>query len=356
MYDRENLLRPWTACDARMASAVADLKAICTDLKSSGARRFPVKRLIKAHLDPAFGAISANFVPDSANAILEAFGKEGLSGWSQKLVELDIAISCFSLRVAHPRFLRSVDALRSAIVYLRATTPHRPSIETEKGLRGAVRRRPVAGRATTTLDYPYCELCYRLVEAVANDLQSKTPAAQQPKNQTYRASARYCIHHLPSRGPDYDRDFRRKVRFQEVLGAVFAEIAIEETFRRRFSGLAADDALGLPRAAIGGRQSHDPSFDLRLFSDYVSNIRRYAYFVAQESSLETKVKIAEGRTAGLSFAAISKQLGLTLQTVREHAENCRGGFDFRRHSRLLYWWPDRYRIAADALRISKSQE
>lgn len=334
----------WEGCDERMAKAVDALCNECQELNAKGARRLPVKRLIRAHLDPALASIAADFVVGGAAAVKTAFGPAGMSGGYKDLVKLERKIIFFA-REKGSRILASIDTLRDALVYIRPFASDRKVVDGEKGLKGASRRRNPQARKTTGIDWPYCELCYRLTQAATEQLykENVSPEASHARNSH---SARYCLEHSYLSGSMYDRDFPRRAKFRRVLQAALDEIRWDDRFKARFRGAA-------PKDALGSRAGRISSFDLGEFDDFYCRVRHYAYLVAQENTLERNVDIATYRFVhNLSFSEIARKLGITLPAVMQRVRSSRGCFDFNRSDPLLFWWPDTLLCGPGAFKLS----
>lgn len=326
----------WSGCDERMAKAAIALKESFDELKEKGSRHPPLKRLIREHLDPAFEAIASEFVTAGTFFIRRTFGRDGISGWHKNLVRLDREI-CIFAKERGSRILRSIDTLRAILAYIRPTSPTRMTSKAEKTLKGALRRRLPQCRTSTTQAWPYCELCYRPSEAATHRIFAASSAVQANDSSIF-LSARYCTLHSPRTGRAYDRDFHRRDHFNAVLDATLKETRRERRFQARFRGLAPADALVNPFDQ--GNRMNRPSLDLDGFSDYESNIRHYAYLVAQQNTLSCTTTIALLRASGSSDSQIARELKMSPSAVAQRVKKSDGCFDFSRSDPLLFWWPD----------------
>ncbi len=336
----------WSGCDERMAKAALALKESFDEFGAKGSQRIPLKRLIREHLDPALEAIASEIVGVGSSLVEHKFGRNGLSGWHKKLGRLDIAICDFA-SACDVRILRSIDTLRYILFYIRPSPSSRITPKEVRGLRGAERRRLPSSRSGTKLDWPYCELCYRITEAASQELlRNRTPFETEKIYPI--VSARYCHYHSARCGRAYDRDFRHRERFKKILAAAYSEFSVDRRFSHRFAGLAPEDTL--VTTALGGARL----YDLEDFSDQVCKVRHYAYLVAQQPTLERTIMIALLRASGLSYAQVAKELGISPSAVMQRVKKSRGCFDFSRSDPLIFWWPDSLLTGRATFKLSSS--
>jgi len=203
-------------------------------------------------------------------------------------------------------------------------------------LKGELRRDVRITRFGATRDWPYCECCGEFCQRAEGMLREEASAKLK------RLSPRFCRAHSPTKNPSAHRaTMRHKKVFKATLRAIYEEMRMDREFRRKMKNItAADTVPDYPDSSL----NTDP---------IVSLARRYAFRIARESPSRTLLDVAQMRMDGLTQCAIAVRLGIKRSTVsmqiRNHAD--RGCFDFTRHSRLLYWWPDQRVVGEDGFKL-----
>lgn len=316
-------LHIWKGCHPVVAEASRTFANECLG-NEANASVASVRALVRNHLERALIEVAPQRLGSSTRELSQMLGEHGLAGNASKRSEIDDRLRDL---VEHfgQRISPEVDTLRTALTRLRWPQPARVAAHREAGLAGARRvKRNIADRSAFE-DWPYCELCYRLSVAAA---QIENAARSGPVCPESKASARYCSKHESGRGPGYDADFKNKERFQSILRNAFRAINIYPSLRLLFDPPEIDKVWGMFPAARVRYIFSLAKRDLPPFNDYITNVRKHAYFIARQrpATRGNTIRIARLWVDGLSMADIASKIGVSRQSVYSYLQKASGQF------------------------------
>lgn len=334
-------------CDPRLVAAIESFQRAIDARMRMESRRLParsVKLLAIEHVAPALDAVTS-----------ELAGRSFLPPSVFKAT-IDKPLHLHFLARTAIRNLRcagvdettasvTADAMREISHFLKSWPETvRVVPQAMRGEKGApMRLRHVEDRAGL-IDWPYCELCWKLTESA---YRLERDAGKTKLDHLEGLSERFCAEHARVSGTLYRKDQKNKARFQDLLQAIYAEISSNVAYRERFTS-SGDDAVWRKAKAMSPEAFNTlATCDVSPFNPLQMRVRLAAYRIACYSPrqlarvvaiirLQQEARASKNEAPTLSEIAL--HLGVTKQEVSRRLK-LGGCVDFNVQDELLRWWP-----------------
>lgn len=334
-------------CDPRLVDAIESFQRAIDARTCAESRRLParsVKLLAIEHIAPALDAVTNELAGNrlvSPGAFKAAIDEP-------RHLHLLARTALRNLRCAGVDEVSAgvtVDAMR-AVGHFLASWPEtiRVAPQTTRGEKGAPMRLRHAEDRAGLVDWPYCELCWKLTESA---YRLERDAGKTKPWFLGSLSERFCAEHARVGGTLYRKDQKNKARFQKLLQAIYAEISSDVAYRERFAS-PGDDALWRKAKAMSPEVFNRlAACDVPPFSPLQMRVRLAAYKVACYSPRQIARVVAivrlqqEARASkneAPTLSEIASHLGVTKQEVSRRLK-LGGCVDFNVQDELLRWWP-----------------
>lgn len=370
-------------CDPRLVAAIESFQRAIDVRMRMESRRLParsVKLLAIEHVAPALDAITSelagrSFLPP---IVFKATIDKPLHlHWLARTVIRNLRCAGVDETTASV----TADAMREVGHFL-ALWPKTVRVvpQAMRGEKGALMQlRHVEDRAGL-IDWPYCELCWRLTESA---YRLECDAGKTKLDELKKLSEHFCAEHARVSGTLYRKDQKNKARSQNLLQAIYAEISSDvadakeptksniiaaiyaeissnSAYRERFTS-SRDDEIWQEAKSMSPEDLYKfASRDLPPFSPLQMRVRLAAYRIACYSPRQIARVVAIKKmqrsalvTQGvvMTMSEIGLHFGVTKQEVSRRLNALGGCIDFNTQNELLRWWPFDGLVGRDVVNV-----
>ncbi len=334
-------------CDPRLVAAIESFQRAIDVRMRMESRRLParsVKLLAIEHVASAFDAVTSELAGNSLVSPRTFKAAIDKPRHLHLLARTTLRSLCCA-GVDEVNASITVDAMR-AVGHFLASWPETVRVvpQAMRGKKGAPMRLRHAEDRAGLIDWPYCELCWKLTESA---YRLERDAGKTKLDHLGGLSERFCAEHARVSGTLYRKDQKNKARFQNLLQAIYAEISSDVAYRERFTS-SGDDAVWRKAKAMSPEVFNTlATCDVSPFSPLQMRVRLAAYRIACYSPrqiarvvaiirLQQEARASKNEAPALSEIAL--HLGVTKQEVSRRLK-LGGCVDFNVQDELLRWWP-----------------
>jgi hypothetical protein len=261
-------------CDPVVASGIDAFTNACTASYTTCSRRFSIWKLIRQNVELPL----SNYL--RAHGFLrypECFGHTGLAdALKSDAYAVEQRLRSYIRLSREETFQATLESVLHLVYFCKERIPYRSVRKNaqEKETPRTVRRK------FEGMQYPYCELCWRLCQHAYRSFQLPEGARQ---------SIRFCGEHDPKNSNSrYRADHNHREQFHTKLKEIYNELPYK---RDKWIALAGD--------------IDEPS------------IRRYAYMFVHSLSVDDRLEAMRLSSAGHTNVEIAERLGISRQMVHK---------------------------------------